>query len=462
MLLSIAWRNLARNPRRTVLTAAAVSTAVILLGWLVGFTYGAYEQMIDQAVRTRIGHVQVLAEGYLEQPAPEKVVPGAGRLAHRLAAIDGVEAVSARVLAEGLLARDSEVAPVDLLGVDPEAERAASVVPGRVVRGPRAVRWCREEMSGALTELGGDERLFGRWCEALGQGEFLPPGEPRAVVIGRGVAKRLLVSVGDEITVQVVRAVDGADGAGAKARSLSQRRFVISGVVAAGSPEIDERAAYLHADALGDMLGTEGANEVVVLVRSIHDLDRVRREASAIARETPGLAVSSWAERSPELSNLIGMAKGSRIILFIALGFLVLLSVANATLTSILERRREFGVMLSLGLRRSALVRMIMTEVALLGLLAVAAGAAVAAAIEAFGRLHGWPIEWVGLDPDTLEAVNQMSASGVGFETTFHAAMPAAGAVLIVAGVYSAFLLMGLWSALHVRRLDAVDAVRRG
>jgi ABC-type lipoprotein release transport system permease subunit len=460
MLVSIAWRNLARNPRRTFLTGFAVSTAVVLLGWLVGFTYGAYEQMIDQAVRTRVGHLQVMREGYLEQPAPAAVVPDSGALARRLAALDGVEGASARVLAEGLLSRDGELAPVDLIGVEAAAERTTSVVPGRVLHGAGAVRWCRSGMSSALQALGGDERLFRRWCEAAGRGEFLPPDQPRAVVVGRGAAKRLLVSVGDELTVQAVRAADGADGA--EAGSLSQRRLVVSGIVAAGSPDIDERAAYVHAATLRAMLGTEEANEVVVVLRSIGDLERVRGEVAAIASETPGLAVSTWAERNPELSNLIGMAKGSRIILFIVLGFLVLLSVANATLTSILERRRELGVMVSLGLRRSRLVGMIMTEVALLGAIAVGAGAAVAAAIEAFGRVHGWPIEWVGMDPDTLESVRQMSASGVGFDTTFHAAMPAAGAALILSGVYGAFLLLGLWSALYVRRLDPVDAVRRG
>lgn len=464
MLTSIAWRSLARNPRRTILTGFAVSTAVVLLGWLVGFTYGAYEQMIDQTVRTRTGHLQVMRAGYLEQPAPRAAVPNAEALARRLAALDGVEGVSARVLAEGLLSREGELAPVDLLGVDPDAERSASVVPGRVIRGANAVRWCRVNLGAALAELGGDEGLFGRWCETTGRGEFLPADEPRAVVLGRGVAKRLLVSVGDELTLQVVRAVGGRAGGdeGEAAGSLSQRRLVVSGIVAAGSPDIDERAAYLHAATLRAMLGTEGANEVVVVLHTIQDLERVRRQTAAIAGETRGLAVHTWADRNPELSNLIGMAKGSRIIMFIVLGFLVVLSVANATLTSILERRREFGVMVSLGLRRSRLVGMIMVEVALLGAVAVGVGAAIAAGIEAFGRVHGWPIEWVGMNPDALEAVRQMSASGVGFETTFHAAMPAAGAVLIVTGVYAAFLLMGLWSALHVRRLDPVDSVRRG
>lgn len=461
MLISIAWRNLARNPRRTFLTGFAVSTAVVLLGWLVGFTYGAYEEMTDQSVRTRTGHLQVRREGYLEQPAPREVVPHAAALARRLGALEGVAGVSERVLAEGLLSRDGELAPVDLLGVDPEAERSVSVVPGRVIRGAGAVRWCRANLGEALAALGGDEGLFGRWCEAAGRGEFLPPDQPRAIVIGRGVAKRLLVSVGDELTAQVARAASGS-AEGEAAGSLSQRRLVVSGIVAAGSPDVDERGAYLHAATLRAMLGTEGANEIVVVLGTIRDLERVRRDATAVAGETGGLAVHTWADRNPELANLIGMAKGSRIIMFIVLGFLVVLSVANATLTSILERRREFGVMISLGLRRSRLVAMIMAEVAILGAVAVAAGSAIAAGIEGFGRVHGWPVEWVGMNPDALEALREMSISGVGFETTFHAAMPVAGAVLIVTGVYAAFLLMGLWSALHVRRLDPVDSVRRG
>lgn len=456
MLLSLAWRNLARNRRRTFMTGFAVATAVILLGWLVGFTHGGYDQMVDQATGIRVGHIQVMPEGYLDQPSPKRVVPGAEDLARRIAAIDGVKAVSPRVLAEGLLGRDSERVPVELVGVEPEAERAATVVHVGVIRGERATRWCRREMADALSVLGGDEELFGHWCEAAGRGEFLSRDRPRDIVLGTGVAKRLVVSVGDEITVQVVRAVGHQGEGGEEAGARMQRRLVVAGIVAAGRPEIDERGAYLHASTLADMLGTDGPNEIVVVLDSIRSLEEVRGEVSAIVDHADGIVVHSWAERDPTLASIIEMMKSSRAIFFAILAFLVVLSVANATLMSVLERRREFGVMLALGVRPSTLMGMIMTEVALLGAVAVAIGAAVAAGIEIFGRLHGWPVEWIGMNYEARDAMTLSDLHG----STFHANMPTAGALLIVFGVYAMFLLTGLWSAFQARRIDAAEALK--
>jgi len=452
VLLSLAWRNLARNRRRTVMTGFAVATAVILLGWLVGFTYGSYDQMVDQATRIRIGHIQVMAEGYLDRPSPKLVVQDAEDLVRRFAALKGVRAVSPRVLAEGLVEREGEQVPVELVGVEPEAEQAATVVHKGIIQGDRAAEWCRREMPEAVTILGGDEVLFGRWCDAAGQGKFLSADRPRAIVLGHRVAKHLVVSVGDEVTVQV-RAVRqrGEEGVGERV----QRRLVVAGILAVGRPEIDEAGAYLNAHTLAEMLGTEDPNEIVILLESIQDIEKVRAEVSHIVGAN-GLAVHTWAERDPTLASLIEMVKSSRVIFFVILGFLVILSVANATLMSVLERRREFGVMLALGARPSTLVAMIMIEVAILGVIAVAIGAIVAASIEVFGRIHGWPLEMIGMNYQAREAMTLSDIHGA----TFHANMPPVGAVLIVVGIYIMFLLTGLWAALQARRIDTVEALK--
>jgi ABC-type lipoprotein release transport system permease subunit len=307
------------------------------------------------------------------------------------------------------------------------------------MQGEKAVRWCREQLAEAQRGEQG--------CEATATGEFLPAGKWDAVVLGSGVAKRLLVTVGDELSVQVA----GAGGAPV------ERRLIVTGIVAAGSPEIAERAAYLQAPTLNALLGTDGPNELVVLLHSISDLEKVRAEVRSTIGTGRGLAVHTWAERNPGLSNLIEMMKAGRIVFFALLAFLAVLSVANATLTSVLERTRQFGVMLALGTRPSALVRLVMLEVALLGLLAVGAGSVVAAGLELFGRIHGWPMAWAGLEPRALE---ELALSGVVEDTHFFAHLPPLGAALIIGGVYAMFLVTGLWAALKVGRLEVLAALR--
>jgi putative ABC transport system permease protein len=431
MLLALAWRNVVRNGRRSAFTGAAVASAVVLIGWLVGFTYGAYDKMVDAAVHTRTGHLQVMREGTLDQPDAKKTIADAAALGARVSALGSVQAVSARVLAEGLLVHGKELAPVEVVGVDPAAEARVSTVPHRVLSGARAVDWCREKLHGT------DE-----WCAATGRGEFLTAAKPEGVVLGSGVAQHLLVTVGDEVSLQV-------------AGSPADRTLVVTGIVAAGSAEVAERAAYVNAPTLNALLGTAGPTELTIVLHSIDDLKQTREDVRALLG--PGLTVHTWAERNPTLSNLIELMKAGRVIFFALLAFLAVLSVANATLTSVLERKRQFGTMLALGTRPATLVRLVMVEVALLGLVAVGAGAVVAAGIEAFGRLHGWPMALAGLDPRTLE---ELALSGSTEDTIFYARMPVMGAVLIVGGVYVMFLATGLWAAVKVGRLQVLDALR--
>jgi ABC-type lipoprotein release transport system permease subunit len=461
MLVSMAWRNLARNLRRSVLTGAAVALGIFLITWMRGLQDGSYDQMIDQAVRTRLGHVQVLPRGYLDRPEPAKVIPDGLSLARRLSELDHVRAVSPRAIAEGMAARDNESAPVDLLGVDPSSEQRASVVPDRLLRGDDAERWCRDQLSDALELMGGDDELFGRWCAATRASRYLAEDDARAVVLGVGLAKQLLVGVGDEVTVQVVRAVaaDGAErGEGGEAGALSQRRLEVVGLVRTGNPEVDDQVAYVPLDVLTAMLGTDGPNELVILLDDLDNLEEVRAAAAGVVGPDSPSEVTAWYQRNPALRSLIEVDSRSGALVYVILFVLVALGVINTTLMSVLERTHEFGVMLALGARRGMVFSLVMTEVALLGVISLVVGCSLGALIEAFGRVHGWPLEWFGYD---AEAMGDASMAGVVYDPIYYANLTTTNAIVIVVGVYAMFLFAGLLPAIRAARLAPVDAMRR-
>ncbi len=454
MQIAFALRNLARNRRRSVLTGLAVGFGVALIFWFLGMSQGSYVQMIDQAVRARLGHVQVLAEGYRREPRPALFLPGAGALVEGLEAVEHVEAVSPRAVSEGMLGRDGETAPVELLGVEPEREARASTASGRLLEGAVAVDFCRERMADALEAMGGDQALFDRWCGAAARSRWLAPGEDRGLVLGFRVAERLLVSVGDEVTVQVVRA---APGLGFEPGDLVQRRLEVVGLLRSGNPEIDDRVAYLPLETLTSMLGTAGPNEVVVLLDDIRHLDRARAAAAALAGELPVAAEAvTWADRSPSLASMIELDAGHARIVFVILCLLIGLGVVNAITMSVLERTRELGVLLALGSRRLRLFGLVMTEVALLGGLAVAGGAAVGLGLELFGRLHGWPLAWFGYS----EEMQESSFAGVVYDPIYYSGLSLETGLTVVLGVWLMFLAAGLLPALRASRLRPVAAMR--
>jgi len=457
MLISLGWRNLARNRRRSILAGAAVALGLFFGAWAIGLNEGAYAALIRQAAHTRIGHVQVLAEGYLDYPEARLVVPDGIELASRLAQLEHVDAVSARSQVEGVVARDSESAPVELIGVDPETERSASVIAERLLEGDSAVSWCRETMVDVLPVMGNNEELYGRWCDAMGYSRFLEADGPREVILGAGVAERLLVSVGDEITAQVVRAVDEDGPDGAQAGSLSQRRLEVVGIFRAGNPEVDDRAAYMARDTLMEMLGTRDPNEIVLVLDDVRYIDEVKVEAEEIVSATTSVDVHTWRERNPSLAAMIEMDSGNNFVMSFILCVLVIIGVVNATMMSVLERTKEFGVMLSLGIRPGKLFALVMTEVSLLGVLSCIAGIILGGAIELFGRYHGWYMEWFGYDPENIEA---MSTAGLVYETVYYSALSLEAAIVMVVGMYLLFLLAGRWPAWRASRLRPVDAMR--
>ncbi len=452
MIAAVAWRNLSRNPRRSILTGCAVAFGMVLAFWLLGMKHGGFVQMIAQAVETRLGHFQVLADGYLERPSPRLVVPDAEAVVTTLRGLEHVKGVSARAVAEGMASRDNESAQVELLGVDPEAERSVSTLPGKLFQGEVAVGWCRSRMAEARALMGGDEALFDRWCEAMARSEFLPRGNGRAAVLGSGLAEALLVSVGDEVTVQVVRAVSGD---GAEPGEVSVRRLEVTGILRTGNPEVDDRLVYLRRETLTGMLGTGGPNEVVALLDDIGHLDETVSSARRALAGARGAGVYTWAQRNPALQSLVEMGMGGNDLVYTVLFLLIALGVVNAVYMSVLERTKELGVMLALGTSRTRIFWLVMTEVALLGLLAVGVGTALGVGIEVFGRLHGWPMEWFGMED--LESTRTV---GVTYETIYYSGLSFRKGLAIVLTMFVMLFFAALLPALRASRLAPVEAMR--
>lgn len=454
MLASLAWRNLARNLRRTLLTGAAVAFAVFLSTCMRGLQDGGYAQMIEQATRSRLGHMQVHPDGYLQRPGPELTIVGAEELTQRISELEGVRGVTPRAMSEGVAARDSHTWSVELMGIDPEAEALVTVVSQRVLEGERAEQWCRDNLGRALRLFGDDQELFDRWCAAAQRGRYLTPDDERGLLIGAGVAKRLVVSVGDEVTIQAVRAVDSGDPDGEQRGAISQRRLEVVGVVRTGIPEIDDALVYLPLPTLTAMLGIDGPNELAIMLEDIDTLEHSRDAVAALTGE--GVEVHTWAERSPTLKSLIDADSQMGIVMLAILAFLVALGVVNATLMSVLERTKEFGIMLALGVRRISVFWLVMTEVALLGFVSVIIGSLIGAAFEIYGRVHGWPLEWF-----VEGEMSDMSFAGGVIDPVYYSGLEPAYGAIIVIGVYALFLAAGFFPALRASRLKPVDAMRQ-
>jgi putative ABC transport system permease protein len=401
MLLQLAARNLLRHRARAGTALAAIAAGVmsmILAGGLVQDMYTTLGEALiySQSGHLQAGHPAIFSHG---SRAPEKfLIAAPERVKARLSEMEGVTHVMARLSFSGLLNNGKVDLPIIGDGVEPELEanlaRSISMLSGRL--------------------LSGRDR--------------------NGILVGEGLARALQLEVGDPVTV-VASTLDGAVNTG---------DFEVVGVFRSFSKEYDERAVRLPLAAAQDLVGTIGANLIVLL------LDRTERTSAAAAAAGTalagsGLAVKRWEEVNDFYANTVALYDRQLAVLRVIMLFMVLLGVANAVNMSVFERMSEFGTMRALGNRSGFVVALILTECLLLGV----AGALVGAVA---GSLLAVVISAIGIP------MPPPPNSNAGY-TAQIPLLPAIVAQSFAIGVTST-LLSGLLPALKARRVGIVDALR--
>ena len=345
-LLRLAWRDVWRNRRRTLLTAGAVAFAVLITGLTNSLQYGTYDTMEEVAVSLFTGDLQVHRAGYHDEGTLSYSLEDAEQdWAECFDDYPWIEAAARRLTGYGLVSADSASAGALVLGIEPDAEAQITTFSTLVVEGER---------------LGA----------APGGGALL----------GQGLARNLGVGVGDTVAVltQGFRGAMGAD------------LYAVRGLLRTGSPDIDRSMMVLHLADAQFLLAMEGRfTEIVVGTRDLHDAEA---RAAALARDLPAdrYEVMPWKQLLPELQQARALDDAGNLIFYAFLILLVGFEIFNTTTMSMMERVREFGVMLSIGMKPRQVSLLIGLELLMKVTLGLALGLAVTAAVVL--ALHDNPI----------------------------------------------------------------------
>ncbi len=343
-----AWRNIWRNPRRSILTMSAVAFAAVVLVFMLSWQFGAYETMISSAVSLHTGHIQVQAEGYNEKPDMGRVVQRPGKVAEILGGIQGVKGYTNRAGAFSLVSSQDRTYASLVLGIDPVKEPGVSRLDALVRRG-----------------------------------SFLEPGDAERAVLGRLLARRLKIREGDEI-VLLGRGRDG---------SIAASAVSVKGILGSGQDDFDRSTLLIPLEAFQEIYSMRGAvHQVVALGEDLDPVPRIKQELSlelAAHEDLKGLAVLDWKELMPGLVEGIKMDMVSGFVFYVILIVVVAFSIMNTFLMSVMERKREFGVLLALGSRPGRLARMVLMECGLMTGLGIAAGIMAGAAVTLWFQSHG-------------------------------------------------------------------------
>ena len=343
-MIVLAWRNLWRQPRRTLLTLAVIMLAGIVTVFLLALQAGSYAAMKDNTLGVFDGFAQVQQPQYLDDPGMRHTIAHPEQLTQELARIDGVSAVTVRGATYALLARGQHSIGAFVVGVQPESEARVS----SIARSMRA-------------------------------GRYLVPSDATDVVIGQVLARNLGVGVGDRVTL-LGMARDG---------SVAADVLTVRGIFESGVNALDRQLAELPlARFQADFAMAGLANLLVVSGRGLTQVQDALPDIRRLA-EPHGLAVRSWNELEPGLEAAIHLDASTSMLWYVSLVVVVVVLLLNTLLMSVLERTREFGVLMALGMRDGAIGRMVWLELLLLIGIGLGAGMAVGGGLVAWYRVHG-------------------------------------------------------------------------
>jgi ABC-type lipoprotein release transport system permease subunit len=401
-LVRFAVRNVVRNLRRSVLTMLAMAAGLFVLVFMKGVTDGYVEEQLEAALGISLGHLAV-------RTTDGSALADGGAAAKALEQDPLVVAAAPRIRFEGFAKSVGGSAGVAVLGVDADAE-------ARTTRLPRSIE----------------------------VGAFLPPsatGDAPPAALGAELARRLGVSVDDRATLLV----EGGDGA------LTAEVFRVAGVFRTGNAAFDASTMYVPRDVAKRMLVLAGdATEVIARVR-----DPLRAaESAARASASPafaGLRVESWRESVPEVRSAMEMLHAVEYIRSATLFCLVGLGIFNTVMMSLYERRREFGVLLAVGMRPGQVFGVLVLEVAVIAAHALLVGTAVGV-----GVTQTW-LGARGIDLSALGAHLPNSLPGAGVIHPVVHPDNLLQAAAWIAAISLAVLVAPGWRLL---RLDPADALR--
>jgi ABC-type lipoprotein release transport system permease subunit len=404
MLITIAWRNLWRNHRRSLIMLAAIAIGLWGMIWMTALMRGMVDQMIDDAISTLSGHIQIHAEGYLDDPSIEHVLPGVAQNPQLETVLNSqqVTAWSQRIRVPGVVRSERDVYGITLVGIDPQQEQGLSFI-----------------------------------ADSVTEGQYLESVDDKRVLLGRKLIERLETKLGRRI---VLMSQDPDN-------NIAERGFRIGGIYDTDLQATETSYVFAGIETVRKMLQMgSGVSEISLLGHDYRDLDELAIEV----RTAAGTAeTKTWLQLDPYMASMLDVMDGFIFvwfgIIFLSLSF----GLINTLLMAVFERTRELGLIQALGMPPGNILFMVLIESLIMLVIGLIAGnllswltiLPIQDGIDISGVAEG--LEWAGMSSTLLPAVKTSD-------------VVLANAIVLVLGVAAS-----LFPAWRASRKVPVEAITR-
>jgi len=398
--------SLRRHLRRTILAILGVGLGSAVCLFMIAFVKGEGKMMLKAAAEGGAGHLRVVPAEWRQTRENDLRLPDWEQVREIMRATEGIATITLHARTEGLLAFGTRVAGVELLGVDPNTEQTIN----RLVRN-------------------------------VAEGEYLRSGVLGTTVVGRALAERLHVALDDPLMVTVAN----ADG------EMSGAMLRIVGIVETGSNDLDAMICHVNLADVERLTGRPGAADLTALLDDPKRLDRLVDELAG--KLSDEYAVVTWEEIMPELASGTKVDETWTRLTVGLVMIVVFLGIMSAQLAAVLERRREFAVLSALGMKSGRLIRIMLAEGVILGLLGSVLGLA-------FGLPVAYYVATHGIDFTKMYGTSDLSVGTILFDPVFKGDFGWWLIPLAFELALAATILSSLYPAWFAIRTDPAAALR--
>ena len=402
LILKIAWRNIFRQKRRTFLTVLTMFGGFTLSAISIGWSDGTYNNIISMFTRNRLGHIQIHERDYLDKPSMHKNIPNYREIGTELMEMEDVEAWTPRFYAAGLTSVGEKSSGARVIGIDPALESKAT-----------------------------------NFQKKITKGNTLSDAAANQAVLGKGLAETLKAAPGDTVLI-FSQAADG---------SLANDLYEIVGILESGNTADDRSSLYLHLqDAQNLFVLDTAVHEIAVIATGLDEVEDLA-ESIETTLNNPDLNVETWKEFARSFYVAMKADKqGAWISLFVII-LIVATGVLNTVLMTVLERRREYGVLRAVGTQPFQVFKLVIYEVESMALVSIAAGVLISLIVNHLLSINGLPM------PETY------TYGGMEF-SRFYSEVSLRGILIPAVTIAFTAFIVGIFPAYKASQVEPAKAMR--
>jgi ABC-type lipoprotein release transport system permease subunit len=399
-LLKMAFRDLGRNKRRSILSALAVALGMTLLLFMAATIRGEMRGALQNSVRLQTGHIQVRAASYDESKASvawKDMIAEPDQLVTQIETLPQVSAATPRLFASGILSQGEQSKGVQVVGLEPDAE---------------------------LNQV---------YRQGMLSGDFLTADDREGILVGKPLADKFHLQAGQQVNLLVNTSDGGVD----------QQVFTIRGIYSTNTYVYDESRIFMPLAKAQALTGTENhATTIFVMLK-----DQDQAEAVAAALSSPDYQVKTWKQMNEFVTQYEDLANSFMVIFYLIVLGITATVVTNTLVMSVYERTREIGILAAIGMKGRRIMSTFLTEAGLLATGGVLAGLIM-------GIVISLVVARIGLVIPVTQAV-----TGMLFQDRIRPSLVASDAVTLTIVAYAITLLASLYPAGLAARMEPVEAL---